>query len=123
MREQNDMADFGVDEPALVEEQVTSQARELLVFAAGFDDGAPGAGLARRARAVAREAIDLAEQLNHERSARRQIQKRHEDYVAYHQQHCFGRDGRTRSGIPATAYTPEQLDEMFGVPDEVEAAA
>lgn len=55
------------------------RARELLVFAHGFDAAGGGnAELARRARMAARDVLKLAEMLAAERSARVAIQERAE---------------------------------------------
>jgi hypothetical protein len=78
------------------------RACELMAETELFDELGLGR-LAGSARMVARDVLELAEQLAAARSAVDNWRQRHEDYVAYHQRHCFHPDGKTRSGIVAQA--------------------
>ena len=51
------------------------QARELIVFCDGFDEGGLYPQFSRRARMVARDLLDTLDMLDSERSARRAMQE------------------------------------------------
>lgn len=72
------------------------RARNLILETEHFDDLGLGS-LAANARMVARDTLELIEELGAERSARQAIQKNHDDYCAYHRTHCFTRNGASRA--------------------------
>jgi hypothetical protein len=84
-------------------ERAKREAGELIVFADGVDEGLPG--FAARSRNAARDVLELVEAVRAARAGQEAMRTRHEQYVAYHQGHCFDPDGRSRSGPPASAFT------------------
>lgn len=53
------------------------------------------------ARMLAHAVIDLAQAVEDARNGEATLKRRHDEYVAYHREHCFNPDGTTRSGTPA----------------------
>jgi len=78
-------------------------ARNLIVLCDAFEEVGFKL-LASRGRMVARDLLEAVDELAAARSATDAIRKRHDDYVAYHQAHCFKPDGTTRSGVKAAAF-------------------
>lgn len=72
------------------------RARELITFCDGLEAGRALHSYCARARMVARDVLELERELLAARSHADALKRRHDAYVAYHQQQCFRPDGTAR---------------------------
>jgi hypothetical protein len=70
------------------------RAHDLLQFCDGLEAGRALHSYCARARMVARDVLELLDELQMTRSLAAATIKRHDAYVAYHQAHCFLPSGR-----------------------------
>jgi hypothetical protein len=88
-------------------DEIVTRARDFITFCDGLEQSGL-AETARRGRVVARDVLDLANELGSTRSALDAMRRRLDDYVAYHRAHCFEPDGSTRSGVGVAPFIGEE---------------